>query len=185
MCQFGELGTVLPRIGSVGGPAASFKKSPGGVKTNTVIDLSDSQNGPIPTTVGNMSIERPPDATVAEDGMSTAAPAVTPVAGTRPLTPSAVTLVSKVGYNARSGEVSNHLPGVDDRDRCADLLSAAEALSTLGAVGDTHHDFSVGFRNPEQKTAMPYSAVGVDIGDAAFATVENSSPCNFAELLDC
>ena len=92
LCQFGELGTALPRIGSVGGPGASFKKSPDGVRPNTVLDLGDSQNGPIPTTVGNMSTERPPDATVAEDGVSIAAPAVTPVAGGRPLTPSAVTI---------------------------------------------------------------------------------------------
>jgi len=93
LCQFGEPGTALPRIGSVGGPGASFKKSPGGVRPNTVLDLGDSQNGPIPTTVGNMSTERPPDTTVAEDGVSIAAPAVTPVAGGRPLTPSAVTLL--------------------------------------------------------------------------------------------
>ena len=46
LCQFGELGTALPRIGSVGGPGASFKKSPGGVI-----------HGPIPTTVGNTSTE--------------------------------------------------------------------------------------------------------------------------------
>ena len=92
LCRFGELGTALPQIGSVGGPGASFKKSPGGVRPNTVLDLRDSQNGPIPTTVGNMSTERPPDATVAEDGVSIAAPAVTPVAGGRPLTPSAVTI---------------------------------------------------------------------------------------------
>ena len=92
LCQFGELGTALLRIGSVGDLGASLKKSAGGVKTNIVFDLGDSQNGPIPTTVKNMSTERPPDATVAEDGMSTAAPAVTPVAGARPLTPSTVTL---------------------------------------------------------------------------------------------